>query len=602
MHAAFRRRTLRGSVSDPLGTGRVQAADVERESMRWPLALILGLVVAPAAEGQRRRSGQEQTSGGALAPEQAAYDVLHYALALRVEPDRRRIEGRLEMTARLVEDTREIALDLDSALSVERVLLLDANSGRSEKLAARHAEGRIRIPLEARRKGDELRIAVLYAGEPRVARHPPWDGGFTWSQTKSGQAWIATSCQGEGADLWWPCKDHPSDEPDGFTLRVAVPEPLVVASNGRLVEVVAGSLAGLEREPSSENGWRTYHWEVSTPINNYGVALAIAPYETLSAQMESPGGGKYEFTFWVLPEHLEQGRATFGEFQRELRTLEELCGPYPFRADKAGVAEVPFLGMEHQSIIAYGAGFRGDPALGFDYDWLFHHELSHEWWGNLVTARDWSDFWIHEGIGTYMQALYLERRFGAEAYRRKMADDLAQVQNRGTLAPRGPRTTQQMYFSSRAPDAPDIDVYVKGSWVCHGLRWLVGDEAFFKLLRRWAYPDPALESTTDGSACRLTDTAELVAIAERETGQELDGYFDLYLRQPRLPELHARESGKMLALEWKTPDEAPFPMPVEVQLGERRVRVEMPGGRGELEVGGERWVLDPHAWLLRVRE
>jgi aminopeptidase N len=570
--------------------------------MRWTLALAALLALSGGAEAQRRRSGQQLSSGGVLIPEQSAFDVEHYQLALRVDPAAKRIEGRLEMTALLVEDARGIVLDLDSSLKVERVLQLAPQHDPDGTLTAKHAEGRIRIPLSGVRKGSEFQLAVLYSGEPREAQHPPWSGGFTWAKTKSGQPWIATSCQGEGADVWWPCKDHPSDEPDSFSLRVAVPEPLVVASNGRLAEVTPGSFAGPEREPSSESGWRTYRWEVSTPINNYGVALAIAPYETLSAQMESTAGGSYEFTFWVLPEHLEQAQAVFGEFQRELRSLEELCGPFPFRADKAGVAEVPFLGMEHQSIIAYGAGFRGDTVLGFDYDWLFHHELSHEWWGNLVTARDWKDFWIHEGLGTYMQALYLERRFGPEAYRKKMAADLAAIQNRGTVAPRDARTTQQMYFSSRAPDAPDIDVYMKGSWICHSLRWLVGDEAFFKVLRRWAYPDPALEATTDGSACRLTDTEELIAIAEQHTGQELDWFFELYLRRPGLPRLEARESGRTLELEWKTPGDLPFPMPVEMQVGERRVRVEMPKGRGRVEVGGERWTVDPDAWLLKVSE
>jgi aminopeptidase N len=570
--------------------------------MRWILVLAALLALGPNTSAQRRRSGPQQTSGGVLSPEQAAFDVLHYALALRVDPQARRIEGRLEMTARLEEDAREIALDLDSALTLEQVLQLDPQAAKPQKLSARRVEGRIFIPLEGVRKGAEFRLALLYSGEPHEARHPPWDGGFTWAKTKADQPWIATSCQGEGADLWWPCKDHPSDEPDSFSLRVAVPEPLVVASNGRLVEVTPGSFAGPDRAPSSERGWRTYHWEVSTPINNYGVALAIAPFETLTAKMESPVGGSYDFTFWVLPKHLEQAKAVFGEFQRELSTLEELCGPYPFRADKAGVAEVPFLGMEHQSIIAYGAGFRGDTALGFDYDWLFQHELSHEWWGNLVTARDWKDFWIHEGIGTYMQALYLERRFGAEAGRKKLAADLAQMQNRGAVAPRDARTTKEMYFSPQVPDAPDIDVYVKGAWICHGLRWLLGDEMFFKVLRRWAYPDPALESTTDGSACRLTDSEELIAIAEKESGLELGWYFDLYLRQPELPRLDARESGRTLELAWKTPRDLPFPMPVEVQIGERRARVEMKDGRGRIEVGGERWSVDPDAWLLRVHE
>ena len=257
--------------------------------------------------------------------------------------------------------------------------------------------------------------------------------------------------------------------------------------------------------------------------------------------------------------------------------------------------------MEHQSIIAYGHQYRGDPDLGFDYDWLHHHELSHEWWANLVTAKDWNDFWIHEGIGTYTQALYLEQRFGEEAYRKKLASDLKRVKNRGTVAPRDPRTTQEMYFSSNRDDAPDIDVYMKGSWICHTLRWVVGDEDFFEILRRWAYPDPALEATTDGSACRFATTDELLEIAERVSQEELDWFFELYLRQPELPSLKVTRVEGGLDLEWETPGNRTFHMPVELRIKGNLHRVAMPNGTGWIGFDDDaEWEVDPlHRVLMK---
>ncbi len=553
-----------------------------------PCALILSLLTLTAVA-----TSDTNDSGGVLIPEQAAYDVEVYRLDLKVDPERKRIHGTLTMGARLLAPSAEIAMDLDQLLKIEELEVTTTVDGKARKLQPRyrHEQGRIWIPLADVPAGAQLDVAVTYGGEPREASRPPWDGGFTWASTASGQPWIATSCQGEGADLWWPCKDHPSDEPESISLHITVPEPLVVATNGAPMGV-----------RSEEKGWHTWDWKVSTPINNYGVALNIAPYETVTTEFESVAGDTFDFTYWVLPENLEKGKKVFEEFQRQMRFFEEVCGPYPFRADKYGVAETPHLGMEHQTIIAYGHRYRGDPDLGYDYDWLHHHELSHEWWGNLVTALDWNDFWIHEGVGTYMQALYLERRFGEEAYRRKLASDLRRVMNRGSVAPRDPRSTSQMYFSPKSLDAPDGDVYFKGSWICHSLRWLVGDEAFFTIVRRWAYPDPASETTHDGSACRFATTDELLAIAEEHSGRELDWFFDLYLRQPKVPRLEARLEGEVLHLSWVTPGELPFPMPVEVEVDGERVRVPMPEGSGSLEVGDAEWKLDPLRNALMERK
>ena len=550
-------------------------------------------VLTSTAAAQEDQARPAKASGGELSRAQEVFDVKHYRLELEIFPDEKRIAGALTMTAELVASTGAIMLDLDDALTVDGVWVSDpqARSTEVSKVSFSHRDGEIHIPLSRRSTGETFVVRVEYGGVPREAPRPPWDGGFTWSRTGDGSHWIATTCQGEGADVWWPCKDHPSDEPDSMDIVVTVPAPLVVASNGRLLEV---------REAPGER--LTHHWHVSTPINNYGVALNIAPYEVITTQYQGVEGEPFEFTYWVLPENRAKGEKLFDEFQRQMTFFEDVCGPYPFRADKYGVAETPHLGMEHQSIIAYGNGYRGDIVTGYDYDWLHHHELSHEWWANLVTARDWKDFWIHEGIGTYLQAVYLERRFGPEAYTKKMATDLKRIKNKGSVAPRGARTTKDMYFASKRPDAPDIDVYMKGSWICHSLRWLVGDEVFFKILRRWAYPDPNLESSRDGSACRFASTEELLAIAEELADMDLDWFFELYLRQPELPELEVSIAGSECALSWKTPGGMAFPMPVEVLVGGELQRVAMEGGKGVLTIPrGALPKFDPNARVLMKR-
>jgi len=525
------------------------------------------------------------TSGLPLPPEQAAFDVLHYDLALRVYPEKRSIDGALTMRARVVEPTEAILLDLDDRLDVGRV------SSGDRRLRFDHDEGRIRVRSKElfAEPGAEFELVVEYGGKPRVATRPPWDGGFTWERTGDGSPWIATSCQGEGADLWWPCKDQPSDEPDAFDLHVTVPVPLVCASNGRLVS----------REDAGK-GWQTWNWHVSTPINNYGIALNIAPYATIEGELQSVAGETFPVTYWVLPENRAKGEALFEEILADLRFFEDVFGPYPFRIDKYGVAETPHLGMEHQSITAYGNGYQGNPwgkQQGFDF--LLHHEMAHEWWANLVTARNWNDFWIHEGFGTYAQALYVERLHGLAEYHVEMAQHRRNILNRGAVAPRGSRATEEMYFSEEGSDSPGGDIYDKGSWILHTLRYLLGDETFFRVLRRMAYPDPALEKITDGGQCRFATTDELLAIAEEHSGRELDWFFELYLRQPALPELEHDVKGGELRLSWKTPQDLPFPMPVEVLVGGERTRVEMPEGWAAVEVGRATWELDPDDWVLR---
>lgn len=533
-------------------------------------------------------------SGGVLPPEQAAYDVRHYDLSVEVDPVERAIEGRVGITAEAVAPTSVLLLDLDERLTVRRVSE-GADAPEDERdLAFEHRAGRLRIQLgRLHAPGETFVVTVAYGGQPRTAPRPPWEGGFTWSETKDGEPWIATSNQGEGADLWWPCKDHPSDEPDSMDIRATVPRDLVCVSNGKLVSI------------EKANGKRrTYHWRVSTPISNYTVALNIAPYVTVEATYASISGDEVAVTYWVLPENLEQGQALMTQILAHLRFMEQRFGPYPFRADKYGVVETPHLGMEHQTVIAYGNQYRDNE---YGYDWLHHHELAHEWWANLVTAPDWNDFWIHEGFGTYAQNLYVEELRGADAYRESMAKNRARILNLRAVAPREPRSSGEMYFIDRtAPDGErksDTDIYYKGAWVLHTLRYLVGDDTFATILRRFAYPDPALEQVTDGSQCRFATTDDFLATCEQQTGMELDWFFEAYLRQPELPRLVVERWDDRIDLSWLVPEGFAFPMPVEVRVGERTLRVPMPEGKASLPLPPEaQFTVDPSAWILRAAD
>lgn len=537
--------------------------------------LLTGCKTTPTAAV---RSAVED-SGGPLMNEQAAYDVEHYDLSLRVDPAKKFISGTGTIEVKVLKPLSALVLDLDPRLKVKCVRLTNPPGVGAEKEASfEHRGSKLWVLLnQLMPAGSRLVAAVDYQGRPRQTVKAPWDGGFTWSKTKNGRPWIATSVQGEGADLWWPCKDHPSDKPESFTLRIRVPSGLVVAANGRLIEVL-----------THEDGTRTYHWHTGFPISNYSVALNIAPYETITTNYTSVTGEIVSATYWVLPENKAKGEELLPEMLDHLNFYERLLGPYPFRAEKYGVAETPHLGMEHQSIIAYGNKYKGGP---HGYDWLHHHELGHEWWGNLVTAVDWRHFWIHEGLCTYMQALYAEEREGIMAYHHALYEDRRKIKN------------QHAVVSEKAIGMQgfvDDDPYFKGEWVLHMLRYLIGREQTLTVLRRFAYPNPELEKLTDGSACRFVSTADFVRQAEAVSGCELGWFFKFYLNQPKLPKLVSEIRGDKLLLRWETPSGYSFPMPLEMEVNGQTERIEMPDGQAELSASRyAKARLDPQMWILK---
>ena len=544
----------------------------------------LALIFLSAATSLSAQTRDTYDSGGALPPDQAAYDVVYYDLDVRVEPADSSISGTLTMTALLEAPEHTIGLDLDPLLDVTEVRA--GTGGDFVRVNWERDGGRIRIDLPADASvGQTFAVSVDYGGQPRVAPRPPWDGGFTWARTPDGSPWIGTSNQMIGADVWWPVKDHVSDKPDSMTIRVTVPEPLVVATNGRLRGVA-------ETEP----GYRTYDWFVSTPISSYNVSLNIAPYVQLDTALTSLTGETFPISFWVLPEDEAKGRVLLDEIVDHVRWFEIVIGPYPFRADKYGVAQTPYLGMEHQSIIAYGANFSNGAMTGgidWGFDALHHHELSHEWWGNMLTNEDWKDMWVHEGFGTYMQALYLEDKQGIDRYHAYMNSFVHRIGNQKPVAPRETTSAQEIYAGH--------DIYFKGAWVLHTLRYLIGNDALRLSLRRMAYPTPEIWRASDGTQVRFVDTDDYIATVEEVTDTELDWFFDVYVHSAELPTLELTRREGALDLAWSAPDGLPFPMPVDVQVDGQTQRVEMPNGRATVEIpAGATVAVDPEGWILKT--
>lgn len=557
-----------------------------------PFLLAMLLLATPAA-------AVDSDSGGPLSADQASFDALAYDLDLAIDPEAQRIDGTVTLEARTVRALRRLELDLDDRLEVRRITVaLDAEPPR--EAAFRHNAGKLWIDLAEPVAGDRrLRVAVTYGGAPRVAPNPPWEGGFTWSRTPSGQPWFGVSCQTDGADLWWPVKDHPSDEPEqGVRLHLRVPASLRVVSNGRL-----------ERIDDHADGTRTWHWVTTGPINLYDVTVNAAPFVELTAPYTGVAGTSMPVTRWALEDSPAE-RELLAQLVDFVQFLEETVGPYPFRADKLSLVATPYLAMEHQTAVSYAPADPAKREPRHGYHWIALHELTHEWWGNLVSATDWRDFWLHEGFDGYTEALYAERRFGEAAAHEVLARFRPSILNQRAVAPRSEQSIRQIYravaarpgTTSQNPRASDVDAYAKGAWVLHSLRWLVGDEAFFPLLRRWAYPTPEMEKVTDGRQCRLVSTEDFVRHVTEATGRDLSWFFEVYVRQPELPRLRFRREGGELTLWWETPGDLPFPMPVEIaEPGGEAVRLEMTAGRATVAWPADRAdpVIDPHGRLLQ---
>lgn len=544
-------------------------------------ALAGGAAIAQDLQGRPGEppiTEQTKRSGGDVGPERAALRLEDATLHLDFQPDKRTIDGRavLRLTTAIAQD--RLLIDLDRNLPV-RSIAIDGQALAAGSWS--NPQGLLEIRLPRRLPaGATVTADIRYGGTPHVAVRAPWDDGWVWSSAID-KPWFATTAQGYGCDLFWPCLDFPAGEIKRMTMHLTVPAGVSAPANGKLLARTA--------LPDGRTRWS---WQ-ARDINPYLIAISVGPYGEITDSYQSRFGNRFPMYFWHRADRAEQARGLFAEFAPTLDFFEQVVGPFPFADEKMGVVETPYLGMEHQTINAYGNEYRKDET---GFDWLFQHELAHEWFGNQMTAADWDDFWLHEGYGNYMQPVYGEHREGEARYIRMMREQRVHVRNCAPIVSGRSRTSNDVYEESLG--GPGQDIYYKGAWMLHSLRWKIGDERFWDVTRRIVYgrPDPKPGNFTT----RFATTAEYERIVEQVTGSDHQWFFDVYLRQAKLPVLDVQRAGGRLTLAWQAPNGAPFPMPVEVSVDGKVQRVEMPGGRATLPVAeGATVRIDPRSRLLK---
>ncbi len=541
-------------------------------------AILTPAATAPARESTAFTLGTDQPR----TPEQLAmrFDVAD--LTLKVMPDDKAIEGVAVLDFTATAPIERLAVELDTLLIISEVAV-DGTVVPGDRWS--NPEGRLTVELvEHLPAGGRVQLRVAYAGQPRIAPNAPWDGGFVWGKAPSGEPWVATAVQPEGCDLFWPCIDHPLAEPGRVDLHITVPSNLSAPSNGKFLG-----------KTDHGDGWTTWNWSAANP-NTYAIALNIGPYVEISDTYQSRFGNSFPIQYWHLAsDDPAKARALFDEITPMIDFYEATVGPYPFADEKLGVVATPHLGMEHQTINAYGNGYRLD---GKNYDWLLHHEMAHEWFGNQMTNSNADDMWLHEGLGSYMQPLYLGWLNGDRYMQAELLDQRNDLLNTFPVVSGEDKTEDQVY---QGGVGPGLDIYNKGSLIAHSLRMLIGDEAFFRALTRLIYGTPT--PRPGEFRPRNASTDEFLAIVTAESGRDLAWFFRGYLYQAALPDLRQTRDDRGLTLEWVTGDGGVFPMPVEVEIDGRRRTVAMTGGHGRVAAAeGAHVLIDPENKVLRRLE
>ena len=520
--------------------------------MKYLLYTICFLFTTSLVSAQVIKSGEtpafnhQDSLRGSITPERAWWDLKHYRLEALVQPENQSIDGSNTITYEVLKAGQVMQIDLQPPMDIKKV------TQKGKELEFKRDGNAYFITLEKKQKeGKTEEITVYYGGKPRVAKNPPWDGGLTWSKDANGKDFIATSCQGEGASMWWPCKDHMYDEPDnGMDIIVTVPEDLVEVSNGRLIEV---------KENKFEKT-KAYHWEVTNPINNYGVNINIGDYVHFSEKYNGEKG-ELDCNYYVLRDNLTKAKEQFKDATRMLEAFEYWFGPYPFYEDSYKLVEVPYLGMEHQSSVTYGNGYSNgykgrDLSLsgwGMKFDFIIIHESGHEWFANNITYKDIADMWIHESFTAYSETLFLEFFYSKEAANEYVLGTRSSILNDRPIIG---------YYDVNYSGSGDM--YYKGANMLHTLRQLFNDD------NKWR---GVLRGMNEKYYHATVTTEEIENYLSEQLGKDLKPFFDQYLRTVEIPILQYRLMGNTLLCKWSNTVED-FNMPVKLYVNGKETWVE----------------------------
>jgi aminopeptidase N len=493
---------------------------------------------------------------GTLSAVRSCYDVTFYDLKLKVIPTSQTIEGSNTIYYKATTDFKKMQVDLFANMQIVNVLQND----KSLKFT-REGNATFINFTDTQKKNKKYSIKIEYRGRPQIARNPPWDGGFTWKKDPNGKDWIVVSCEGTGASLWFPNKDHLSDEPDSVKITCAVPKGLMCVSNGNLRSTKElkndsptndnKSLSGVSFQPFVE-----YEWFVSYPINNYNISLNIAEYANFKDVYTAQDGEKLDLDYYVLKPNLEKAKAHFKQVKPMLACYEKLFGKYPFWKDGYALVETPYWGMEHQSAVAYGNNYRNNE---YGFDFIIIHESGHEYFGNSLSCNDHAEMWIHESFTTYMEALYVECMQGYEKSIKYLEKQKSSIRNAepliGALGVNYPQ--------------PDSDIYYKGTWMLHTLRNIVNDDkVWFETLKGLATKFKISNVSTD----------QIVQYFDEKTGKNLTPIFNMYLRTKQIPVLQYQvniKADNTLELRYRWKETTPI-MPIKAGFSTQKYELITP--------------------------
>jgi len=477
---------------------------------------------------------------GTLSDLRSSYDIQYYHLNIKLDIENKFISGSNLFKFKATANLNRIQFDLFANLQIEKVIY------HGKELQFKREFNAVFLDFPATIKKDtQDEFTVFYSGNPTIAVRPPWDGGFTFSKDKQGKPWVGVSCQGFGASAWWPNKDHQSDEVDSMMISITVPKGLMDVSNGRLRSV-----------QNVDSEYTRFNWFVSYPINNYNVSLNVADYAHFEDSYAGENGN-LSLDYYVLKENLEKAKIQFNANVKPMfNVFENWFGAYPFYRDGYKLIETPYLGMEHQSAVAYGNkylnGYMGrdlsGTGLGLKWDYIIIHETGHEWFGNNITSKDIADMWIHEGFTMYSEALYVESKDGKNAGAKYIAGIRQNIQNdKPLIGPYGVNTEGSG------------DMYYKGANLIHMTRTLIDDDQKWREILRGLNSEFGLKTTT---------TEEVVNYLSNKSGKDLSRIYDQYLRYTNIPVLEHKTEGKQTFFRWKADVEG-FDMPVRIKNGKK---------------------------------
>ena len=518
---------------------------------------------------EKNNFSRQDTLRGSITPERIWWDLTYYHLKVKVDPEKRYVSGENTIKYNVLSANQTMQIDLQAPLNITKV----TQDGKNLKIL--HDGNAHFITLTKRQViGNTESIIVQYEGNPKEAIRAPWDGGFSWKKDANGKHFIATSCQGLGASVWWPCKDHMYDEVESMRISVTVPSNLMDVSNGRLESI------------ENHGETTTYNWFVDNPINNYGVNVNIGDYTHFSEIFDGEKG-PLSMDYYVLKDNLEKAKKQFTDAPKMMKAFEHWFGAYPFYEDGFKLVEVPYLGMEHQSSVTYGnqykQGYLGrdlsGTGWGLKFDFIIIHESGHEWFANNITDIDIADMWIHESFTNYSESLFLDYYYG-----KKAASEYV-IGLRKTIA-----NTSPIIGKYNLNKEGSSDMYNKGGNMLHTLRQLIDNDEKWRLILRKMNAEFYHQTVA---------TKQIEDFLSKETGFNLNPFFNQYLRTIKIPTLEHTIENKTLKYRW-TNTVANFEMPLKTSINgkEKWIYPTSNWKKLELTLAGTSFLIDENFYVF----